>query len=187
MTCANDRFSEEEQDLIDRIVNCATSNAAITEDQVDRLLIAWGGDISNKTDWLSEGIYLELIKGELSDDKLSGYEGLDLGSIDDTARIRFAREMLVRACEDYDADVVPGFRSGMITSRNGNEALIVFAVRGYSFSGISEDFYGAFASEAAFREHAKNDDFFLTDEILSSANTQKWVSDAQLLVAWQRT
>ncbi len=145
---------------------------------------AWD-DIFGLTEYIANGIELESLKSKFNDENLYESEGIELSEIADKDRIKFARQEIISESIDFDSDVSPAFRMRIIKSSMGLDAWVIFAVTGYSFSGVEVSFQGVFVSEDAFRQSLRLQGYLLTDEINTIQNTTKVLSDSQILALWE--
>jgi hypothetical protein len=172
------------QAAIDRLVKAANKGKKPRPEDIALAIEGWDGDVLGNTDFIAVGIRLENVEPRLSDQQLSDYDGRSLDEITNPDRIAYARQLLVRETSEYDSDFSPAFRGAEIKSTEGAGALLVFSVTGYSFSGVSLDCYGAFRSLHDFKAGAHDKGYILSFEISDVDDTRRWVSDTQILEAW---
>lgn len=174
---------ERFQDVLDRLVACARKGGTQKSDDIQILIEKWD-DIFSRTEYITNSIDLASIECRLNDNDLADHLGVESDQITDNNRIDYARDLIVSQTSDFDADFSPAYRGGVIQSSSGVEALVVYSVTGYSFSGIDISFEGVFSSEEYFRETTRSKNRYLTDEIRSPEETKKYITDEDILEAW---
>jgi hypothetical protein len=180
------RKSKRIQGAIDRLVKAVHQQKEPEGKDVDLAIKGWDEDVVGNTDLIAVGISLNNIENRLSDQDLSDHEGTSLDDTTNADRIAYARQLLVNQSSEYDSDVSPAFMGADIESSDGVGALLVFSVAGYSFSGVSVDCYGVFRSLDDFKGSARNDGYLLSCEISDVDDTRHWVSDQEILHAWNK-
>ena len=148
---------------------------------IDILIEHWDGDV----DPIAWGIRLDRIEHHLSDQELSECNGIELDKITNADRIIYARELLVNAASEPDADFSPAFMGKEVKNAEGVSALVVLSVTGYSFSGVDTNYCGVFQSLDDFKKDAHSKGYILSDEISDVEDTRLF-SDQQILDLWNK-
>jgi hypothetical protein len=107
------------------------------------------------------------------DSELIDAEDLDDDPVTDEIRVKYAREVIANALDQYDDDVCPSVHSVELRNRLGETAILGWLVEAHGQGGAVPVFQGAFRDQRHFHEDLRATNFLLdshqdtlTDEVI---------------------
>lgn len=123
-------------------------------------------------------INLDAERDNFTDDKLAESASINCAEINDVMRIDFMENHLSNLIDNglADSDLHPSCSTLTIESSDGRQALVALGVCGYSFSGITREWFGIFKKIEDLKLWLRNKGLFLSTKEFSGLDNEKKIS-----------